>query len=728
MSIFEKRKFVLIIFVISLLFALSFLSGSDIVFAQAGDDGQVQEQPGNKDVPVHQVEVPTYIKKPVPPPEDLLSGNLTTVRSIRFGSNKDGIRIVMDFSKKYIYQVRSIKDSSVIYVDIYNAVLADGFQVPRFKADPLLSSVSVKQYNPRQVRMTLKLRYGVPIDNVDTIELKNPQRLAIDLFREYNNFIQFHITKNIVWLQTERASSGRFTLINELYVNHKSPDVTVDVELAKNTGKSREVVCNLVKRKGAIAGVNGGYFSNSGQNLGLIVKEGKVLAPSVKRRPPRTAFGITFDNKIVFNRVIDKNGKLITAWGKVWDSVVMALGAGPRVISDGKVHITAQQEGLGKGGNDITRRTGRTALGVTKDGNLALFTFSGFRNNHKDGVKLEDMGKYLLSRKIMDAMNLDGGGSTAMSIMGYPVGKPPQQGKYQRPVANCVLIYDKSPVISPCHIAIEPRQIVMPADGISETRLRILVCDRNQKPVPDGTAIAFASGAGLIKKKYAYTKNGLADVIVKSARAPGSYSLKVECGPLRTFIPMRLTNGETVSMVADAKILKAVPDSKGSTVKADKKDDTNDFEKEESDDDEEDDPDANQPGGSGGSGDNSGNGSGGNGKGSSDNGRSGSDGNSNGNGGNSSANGRDTSDTGKDLTANGKGSRFILQALVRDEYGNPVKGAAVKFTLIEGKGALSGCNIATKANGVADVSFTLLSDKAKVMITSGNMEPVYKEF
>lgn len=716
LSISEKRKLVLILCIISLLFALSFFPNSGKVFAQVDEQGQQdpEDSVNNNEVPVHQVEVPTYIKKPVPPPEDLLSGNLTTVRNIRFGSNKDGIRIVMDFSKKYIYQVRSIKDSSVIYIDIYNAVLADGFQVPRFKADSLLSSVSVRQYNPRQVRVTLKLRYGVPIDNVDTIELKKPDRLAIDLFREYNNFIQFHITRNIVWLQTERAASGRFTLINELYVNHKSPDVTVDVELARNTGKPREVVCNLVKRKGAIAGVNGGYFSNGGQNLGLIVKEGKILAPSVKRRPPRTAFGITFDNKIIFNRVIDKNGKLITAWGKVWDSVVMALGAGPRVISDGKVHITAQQEGLGKGGNDITRRTGRTALGVTKDGNLALFTFSGFRNNHKDGVKLEDMGRYLLSRKIIDAMNLDGGGSTAMSIMGYPVGKPPQQGKYQRPVANCLLIYDKSPIISPCHLAIEPRQIVMPADGTSETRLRILVCDRNRKPVPDGTAIAFASGAGLIKKKYAYTKNGLADVIVKSARAPGSYSLKVECGPLRTFIPLRLTNGETVSLVADAKILKSVPDSKTSTVKTDKKDDTNDFDKEESDDDEEDDPDANRPGGSGGSG----------------NGRN-SETNGNGsgvNGGNPPDNGRDMSDTGKDLTANGKGSRFILQALVRDEYGNPVKGAAVKFTLTEGKGSLSGCNIATKANGVADVSFTLLSDKAKVMITSGNMEPVYKEF
>ena len=648
----SKNKIFNLLLVLTFFFSLSI----NLVYAWESEDK----------IQVHKVNIPKPAAKPAASNKELFSDKLTQVKGLRFGSNKDGIRIVMDLSKKTTFQVRSIKDSSLIYVDIFNADIAKGFKVPRLKPDPLLSVVKVEQYNPRQVRMTLRLRYGIPIENVDVIELKNPNRIAIDLFREYSNFIQFYITRNIVWLQTEKAAGGRFTLINELYINHKSPDVTVDVELAKNLGKKREVVSNIVKKRNAIAGVNGGYFGKGGQNLGLIVKEGKVIAPSVKRRPPRTAFGITFDNNIVFNRVVDKQGKLITKWGRTWKSIVTALGAGPRVISNGKVHITAKQEGLGKGGNDITRRTGRSALGVTKDGNLALFTFSGFRSNHKDGVKLPDMANYLLSRQIKDAMNLDGGGSTAMSIMGYLVSKPPQQGKYQRPVANALLIYDSSPIISPCYMGIEPPQIVMPADGVSETRLRILICDKNEKPVPDKTPVAFASGVGLFKQKYYYTKNGLIDINVKSARAPGNYSIKVECGPLRTFIPMKLTSGDPANLLVSANVLKTCPVKTKSKKAAPKKKYFKDSGK------------------SGGS-------------------------------------------VEKTIIA-GKGSRFILKALVRDEYGNPLKGAGVKFTVVEGKGKFSASDVITKANGVGDTSFTLQSKKAKIMISAKNLKPVYKDF
>ncbi|MCD4783584.1 MAG: phosphodiester glycosidase family protein [Candidatus Eremiobacteraeota bacterium] len=473
------------------------------------------------------------------------------VKEIKYGFNKDGIRIVIKLSKECDFDYYSIKDSSKIHLNLFDAKLSDSFRTPSVKYDPLLGKCKIKQYNFRQVKMLIPLKYGLPIDNVDVFKLKKPNRIVIDILRNYNNYFQFHITKNIIWLQIEKASNGRFTLINELYVNQKSPDVTVDVELAKNGGKRRENICSMVKRTGAVAGVNGGYFSKSGQNLGLVVSNGKIVASSVKRRPPRTAFGITFDSKILFNRVSDKNGKLIPMWGKTWKSIVTALGAGPRIIASGKPHISANQEALGKGGNDITRRTGRTAVGATKDGRLVLYTVSAFHSNNKDGMKLEELAAYLHGREIFDAMNLDGGGSTAMSIMGYPVSKAPGHGRFQRPVANAVLIYDKNPIISPYYIAMEPREIVMPADGVSEKILRVLVCDRNEKPVPNKTPLGVISGIGLVSKKYFRTRRGMVDIKIKSVRAPGNYSIKLECGPLRTFIPLKLTYGETTEIVAE---------------------------------------------------------------------------------------------------------------------------------------------------------------------------------
>lgn len=479
------------------------------------------------------------------------NNDIAQVKEVKYGYNRDGIRIVIILSKECDFDIYSIKDSSKIHLDLFDTRLSDSFRSPSVKYDPLMGKCKIKQYNFRQVKLLIPLKYGIPIDNVDVFKLKKPDRIVIDILRNYNNYFQFHITKNIVWLRIERASHGRFTLINELYVNQKSPDVTVDVELARNNGKRREDVCSMVKRTGAVAGVNGGYFSKSGQNLGLVVSNGKIVASSVKRRPPRTAFGITFDSKILFNRVSDKNRNLIPMWGKPWKSIVTALGAGPRIIASGKPHISARQEALGKGGNDITRRTGRTAVGATKDGRLVLYTVSAFHNNHKDGMKLEELAAYLHGREIFNAMNLDGGGSTAMSIMGYLVSKAPGHGRFQRPVANAVLIYDKNPIISPYYIAMEPKEVVMPADGVSEKILRVLVCDRNEKPVPDKTPLSVISGIGLVSKKYFRSRRGMVDIKIKSVRAPGNYSIKLECGPLRTFIPLKLTYGETTEIVAE---------------------------------------------------------------------------------------------------------------------------------------------------------------------------------
>ena len=465
-----------------------------------------------------------------------------TVKNLRLGYNKEGIRLVIDVTGKPDYQVRSIKDSSKIFIDVYNARLAGGFKTPLLKSNRLIKHLSVRQYNLRQVQVEIDLSYGIPIDNVHAFTLENPGRIAVDLYRNYHSFIQFHVTENVIWLQTERAANGLFTLINELYVNHKSPRVSVKVELARGKN-NRETICSMVGRTGAIAGINGGYFGKGGASLGLVVSDGKILARTVKSRPPRSAFAIDFDRNVLIDRVVDKGEKIITLAGRTWRNIVLAVGAGPRLIKMGQVNITAHAEGLGKGGNDITRRTGRSAVGVNSKGTLVFMTASGFRSNHKDGMKLPDMAKYMKTRQVTEAMNLDGGGSTAMSILGTLVSRPPMQGKWQRPVANGILFFDKSPIISPRYMGIAPEQVVLPADGKSKMKIQVLITDASEKPVPDKTPLSIASGIGLFKKKYHYTRRGLVNLNMTSARAPGNYSIKIDCGPVRKFLPVKLQAG-----------------------------------------------------------------------------------------------------------------------------------------------------------------------------------------
>ncbi len=463
------------------------------------------------------------------------------INNLRVGYNKEGVRVVLDMSGGAEYQVYSIDNSSRVYIDIFNARIASEYKAPIIKNDPLLQSITLRQHNMRQVQAEIQLKYGIPMDNINDFALENPHRVAVDLYRDYHSFIQFHVTDNIIWLQTERAANGLFTLINELYVNHKSPDVSVEIVLAQGKD-NRETISSMVERTGAIAGINGGYFGG-GQSLGLLVNEGKIVSRCVTTRPPRTAFAIDFDRNILMDRVLDRGDKIITIAGRTWLNVVVALGAGPRLIKNGMVNITANAEGLGTGGNDITRRTGRSAVGVNNKGALVFMTASGYRDNQKDGMKLPDLAEYMKSREVVDAMNLDGGGSTAMSVLGTLVSRPPLQGNWQRPVANGILFFDKNPIISPRYMGIAPEQVVLPADGKSNMPIQILVTDQKENPVPDKTPLSIASGLGLINKKYHYTGNGLVSLEMKSIRVPGNYSLKIDCGPVRKFLPVKIEAG-----------------------------------------------------------------------------------------------------------------------------------------------------------------------------------------
>jgi exopolysaccharide biosynthesis protein len=574
------------------------------------------------------------------------SNRLIELRNLRIGLNGEVIRIVADLSGKCNYQVYTLDDSSKIQLDIFDAVLSNEFRIHGYRPDKLLNRCTVKEANFRQVDVEIPLVSGLPIDSVKVSEMDDPFRIVIDIRREHHKVSEFHVTKNILWRQVEWVADGYFTLINELQVNQKSPDVSVAVALAKNYGKNCDSVCKIVEQSGAIAGVNGGYFSKDGKNLGLVVIDKKIVASSIKKRPPRTAFAIDANKNILFNRVTDVDGALKTKWGKPWKDVLYALGAGPRLMSGDVVHITDNDEGLGKGGNDITRRAGRSTLGVDRRGNLVLMTASGYRDNHKDGIKLLDLANYMKSRGVVDGMNLDGGGSTAMSILGTHVSRSPGQGKFQRPVANAILVFDKSPVISPRTINIDPAVVEMPADGVSKKIIKAQVTDGSGNPVPDKTQVAVASGLGLFEKKYYPVKDGIAEIRMRSIRAPGNYTFRIDCGPARKFIPVKLEAGCPKEIFARVIPLKNV----------------------DQDDDKE----------------------------------------------------KDKNDSSQKPRV----ARYIIEVLIRDEYGNPLGGKVVEFEVSDGKGTFSTNKCFTRPRGVADTTFTLESSSAKIKISSQDLEPL----
>lgn len=93
-----------------------------------------------------------------------------------------------------------------------------------------------------------------------------------------------------------------------------------------------------------------------------------------------------------------------------------------QLIKNGKVDITWEQEKASK--SFAETRHPRTAVAKLKDGKFLMMTVDGRQPGVSVGMSLQELAEYLFSLGAVDAMNLDGGGSTTMFLDGKVVNTP----------------------------------------------------------------------------------------------------------------------------------------------------------------------------------------------------------------------------------------------------------------------------------------------------------------
>lgn len=114
-----------------------------------------------------------------------------------------------------------------------------------------------------------------------------------------------------------------------------------------------------------------------------------------------------------------------------WSDVVQSVSGGPTLIRDGKLLVDVQDEKFGKSFS-TAKVSRRTACGVTADKKMIIVTVEGQHN-------IYNLAKLMLKLGCVDAMNLDGGGSTSMVVMGKTV---TQNRSSQRRVAASLVVMD----------------------------------------------------------------------------------------------------------------------------------------------------------------------------------------------------------------------------------------------------------------------------------------------
>lgn len=123
-----------------------------------------------------------------------------------------------------------------------------------------------------------------------------------------------------------------------------------------------------------------------------------------------------------------------------------AVSGAPRLIENGQPSAELADR------KDAKVRNPRTAVGI-KDNKLYMVTVDGRQPGYSDGMSLYEMTEFLLGQGVKDAINLDGGGSTTMTVRkqgdaAVKLANHPSDGR-ERYVGNSIQLVSEAPLSEP---------------------------------------------------------------------------------------------------------------------------------------------------------------------------------------------------------------------------------------------------------------------------------------
>ena len=136
------------------------------------------------------------------------------------------------------------------------------------------------------------------------------------------------------------------------------------------------------------------------------------------------------------------------AGGQQWHAY-SAVGGGPLLVKDGKslINYSTNYELLQSDVYGSGVLSPRTAVGYTADGKMILFVCDG-RSTISQGATLDELAELMIELGCTNALNLDGGGSSAMIASGVCLNNP--SAGSQRPVsAAAMFVKRESPTVPP---------------------------------------------------------------------------------------------------------------------------------------------------------------------------------------------------------------------------------------------------------------------------------------
>jgi hypothetical protein len=169
----------------------------------------------------------------------------------------------------------------------------------------------------------------------------------------------------------------------------------------------------------------------------VIPRNGFVLTASGSKRAELLAAALKDREGLIITGSLIENPETSGVNARMaFTDVEDIVGGVPQLIKNGKIDITWEQEKASK--SFVETRHPRTAVAKLKDRKFLMITVDG-RSESSGGLSLYDLAALLLEFGAVDAMNLDGGGSTTMYLDGNVVNKPSDK-EGERKVSDAIIV------------------------------------------------------------------------------------------------------------------------------------------------------------------------------------------------------------------------------------------------------------------------------------------------
>jgi len=301
-----------------------------------------------------------------------------------------------------------------------------------------------------------------PVDSTALTPLKSDWKKAVYLMKGFPTGIQVYLNNT--------AINNKKTLMFSVVFDPKL------IELKPTLAATNKKPSDFYTAETGIkyAAINGGFFgTNATYSLsmyndvvdGINIKSLSRPLNSVNTTyyPTRAAFGLTATNTpdvtwiyhtgtgngIIYSYPAPAANKLNTAplaaptatfptGGVIWNAV-SAIGGSPMLVKNSVINLTDDAELIDV---DNTSSRARTAIGYTANNKVVIVAAEGNNTNGAVGLTLAELAQVMKDMGCVGAINLDGGGSTAMYINGQHTVKPSDAGG-ERAVVTALIVKSK---------------------------------------------------------------------------------------------------------------------------------------------------------------------------------------------------------------------------------------------------------------------------------------------